>query len=132
MKVPHLLLQITLHWKKFFIATIIKHSLLLLCYWLQGCIRRLHAELSSETSFSSTIQVQTVEMMGAGRALFPLFQFQFVLVLSVVAHIRPEVKLSSPKLLISQQGAQILLHSALHCSNIFYLTVDTDAAGKQQ
>ena len=90
------------------------------------------AELSSETFSSGTIQVQTVEMMGAERALFPLLQYQFVLVLSVVTHIKPEVKLSSPKLLISQQGAQIFLYSALHCSNIFYLTVDTDAAGKQQ
>jgi len=89
------------------------------------------AELSFVIFSSSTIQVQTVEMMEAGRALFPLFQFQFVLVLSVVTHIRSEVQLSAPKLLIAQ-GAQIVLHSGLNCSNIFYLSVDTDAAGKQQ
>jgi len=42
--------------------------------------------ISSETFLSSTIPVQTVEMMGAMTKLFPLLQFQFVLALPASAH----------------------------------------------
>ena len=42
--------------------------------------------ISSETFLSSTIPVQTVEMMGAMTELFPLLQFRFVVTLAASAH----------------------------------------------
>ena len=42
--------------------------------------------ISSEIFFSHTIQVQTVELMGAMTELIPLLQFQFVLALPALVH----------------------------------------------
>ena len=89
------------------------------------------ATLLQRPSLPSTIQVQTVERMGAERVVFLLLQFQYVLAFLASAHIEQGVWLLVPELQQSTQDEWISSQSALECTTSFFLIVDNDAADRQ-
>ena len=88
--------------------------------------------VSSETFSSSTIQVQTVETMEAGRVSVLVLQFQPVLALTASPHTKQEVQLLVLGLQSSQLTAQTFVHKVLHYSKTFFFAADTDTSGRQQ
>ena len=92
----------------------------------------LQLPLFSETFSSGTIQVQTVEMMGAGRVVILLLQFQSLLALTASPHINQEVQLLVLGLQLSQLSAQMFVHNILHSCKIFFFASDTETTGRQE